>query len=467
MMGIDQPQEELLDYQVNPAKRVRTDSPLRRINVNKSSVLTALLVCTITGTALLNSCCPSSKTCRLGQEQATELPPQEHISIPIANIEISAKNYMHNLDLIRQIIGPDVKLCAVMKADAYGLGVENLAPYVVASEPDYIAAINNSEFWILRKEILKQKKDISLLRIAPVVRDELIESIENGLNIEEIIGSPGEAKMISETAGELSEKLGRNVTVNVHVNIETGIGRMAFRNTDEIREAIKLPHLKLKGAMTHFANAYEKEPAATEKTKKQTEIFDRVVAELNFDKSVIRHIANSAATVKYPWARKDMVRVGTLTYGAEIEGLDPDNEIRPVLIGYKSMVAIIEDNVPPGSPIGYDSLESTNSRYPSTTATVRVGYSDGLPEMAFKQGIKVLIRGQKFPLLGKTSMNLAVVDITDQDKNNPIQLGDEVVIIGKQGEEEISIEEFASQCNYVVTDMIIYLGSVTKRKVVE
>ncbi|MCK4236817.1 MAG: alanine racemase, partial [Candidatus Krumholzibacteria bacterium] len=365
-----------------------------------------------------------------------------------------------------KIIGPDLKICAVMKADAYGHGIRNLVAQTVAIEPAYIAAICNSEFRTIYEEIRKQNKDISLLRIAPVLRDELIESIINKWNVEEIIGSLGEVRMISATAEELSRSLGRDITVNVHVNIETGIGRMAFRDTDKIKKALQLPHLKLKGVMTHFANAYEKEPIASEKTRQQTEKFDKTVAELGFDKSIIRHIANSGATAKFPWTRKNMVRVGTLTYGEEVEGLDPAHKLRPVMVAYKSRVGIIEDNVPPMSPIGYDSMERTSGKHMSTTATVRAGYSEGFPEMAFKENMKVLIRDRRFPVIGKTSMNLLVVDITDQDKNNPVQLNDEVVLIGKQGDQEISLEEFAAKSKNTITPLIISLGNAVDRIIV-
>ncbi len=86
--------------------------------------------------------------------------------------------------------------------------------------------------------------------------------------------------------------------------------------------------------------------------------------------------------------------------------------------------------------------------------------------MAFKRNMHVLIRGGEFPVIGKTSMNMVVVDITDQDKNNPVQLNDEVVIIGKQGNQEITIEEFAAQGQNDITQVTILLGNAVDRKIV-
>lgn len=440
-----------------------------RKRINKRGIVIALLISALLSIAFFASCTPFSQPCRPLQEQRFEIhapPANSQKTISATTIEISPENFRHNLEVIRNIIGPDLKLCVVMKSDAYGHGIENLVTQAVSSEPAYIAAISNAEFRMIHDEIKKQNKDIALLRIAPVLRDELVESIMNHWNVEEIIGSPEEAKMISETAETLSRRMGKEFTVNVHVNIETGIGRMAFRDVNQIKKALQLPYLRLKGVMTHFANAYQKEPVAFEKTRQQTEKFDQIVAELALDKTVIRHIANSPATVKFPWTRKDMVRVGTLLYGEDLEGLDPNHKLRPVISSYKSRVAIIEKNIPPMSPIGYDSMQRTPGNRLSTTATVRVGYSEGFPERAFKRNMHVLIRGKKFPVIGKTSMNMVVVDITDQDKNNPVQLNDEVVIIGKQGSQEITIEEFAAQSQNDITQVTILLGNAVDRKIV-
>jgi len=433
---------------------------------NRSRASKALLVFSLLFLVLFILCLSFSKQ---AQEQPSAVLTESNNSYKTTSttrIEISPENYRHNLEIIKKIVGPDVNICAVMKSDAYGHGINNLIAETVECNPAYIAAIYNSEFKTIYEEIKKQKKDISLLRIAPVFPDELAESIGNNWDIEEIIGSLEEAKMISATARKLSRSQGRNITVGVHINIETGMGRMAFRNIDDIRRTLELPHLKLKGVMTHFANAYKKEPMAEKETRHQTEIFDKVVKELDLNKSIIRHVANSGATMNYPWTRKDMVRVGSITYGEDLEDLDPKNELLPVMTSYKGKVAIIENNIPPMSPISYDSMERTRKKGMSTTATVRAGYNEGFPEMAFKQNIQVLIRGTRFPVIGKTSMNMFVVDITDQDKNNPVQLYDEVVLIGKQGEQEIFLEEFASKCNRNITQLIILLGNVTHKTTV-
>ncbi|MFH1790698.1 MAG: alanine racemase C-terminal domain-containing protein, partial [Candidatus Omnitrophota bacterium] len=241
-------------------------------------------------------------------------------------------------------------------------------------------------------------------------------------------------------------------------------GRMGFRNIDDIKRAVKLPNLKVKGVMTHFSRSYEKGSAGEEATENETEEFDRMVAELELDGSVIRHIANSAAAVRFPWTRKNMVRIGSLTYAEDIKGLDPQRELKPVMKSFESRVAIIERNVPALSPVGYDGLQRMRRDGTSTTATVRVGYNEGFPEMAFSRDMRVLIRGRKFPVIGKTSMNMVVIDVTDQDKKDPVQLGDEVVLIGKQGDKEITLEEFATQSGTGITALILMLNRASIKK---
>ena len=275
---------------------------------------------------------------------------------------------MYNIKTIGEMLGPEIKVCLVMKSDAYGHGIENLVEKAVLSSPAYIAAVYNSEFSTIQKEIKKQKKDIKFLRIAPVTRDELIQSIINGLEVEEIFGSLEHAKMISAVSRELTEMLGRDITINVHIFIETGMGRMGFKNISDIKAAMKLPGIKIKGVMTHFARASEEGPAGEEMTRGQTEKFDNLVGGLGLDKSVIRHIANSAAAAKFPWTRKDMIRIGSLTYGEQEEdlrGLDPKYKLKPVMTSYKSKVALIEEDVPAHSPVGYDSLQYTRKTGPS------------------------------------------------------------------------------------------------------
>lgn len=383
-------------------------------------------------------------------------------------VEISPAAYYHNLQEIRKMLGPNVKICAVMKSNAYGHGIDNLIAEALKANVDYIAAVDNNEFRLLANRIKAAHKKTHLLRIAPVTKAELIEAQTANWNVEEIAGSLEEAKMLSDTATELSKKLGRKVIISIHVNVETGMGRMGFRDVNEIKQAIALPNLKLVGIMTHFAKDYEDPPIDYNATRAQLDVFESVVKELNLNKNVIQHVANSGAAAKFPWARKDMVRVGSLTYGEDLDDRqDPKHVLQPVMSSFKTTVAIIERNVPPHSPINYDAMQYTRSDKPSTTATIRIGYYNGFPQYAFQESAVVLIRGQKFPVIGKTSMNMLVIDVTDEDPQNPVKLGDEVVLVGKQGKQRITWDEFAARNKMGITEQVLLIGNQSPHVIIK
>lgn len=388
-------------------------------------------------------------------------------SLPVNFVEIDTAAYASNLRNIRKMFGPEVKICIVMKADAYGHGITNLIDEAIKANVDYIAAIDNSEFRILATKIAASGKKIHLLRIAPVTQTELIEAQTNNWHVEEIAGSVEQAKMLSTTAQQLSHKLGRSIIVPIHINVETGMGRMGVRDVSDMRKIISLPNLKLVGIMTHFSKAYEESPVGETSTRRQLDVFESAVRELNLDPGVIQHVANSGAATKFPWARKGMVRIGSLTYGEELDDLqDPKHVLKPVMSSFKSTVAMIERNVPPHSPINYDGLEYTRSDRYSTTATLRIGYDYGYPQYAFKESATVLIHGQRFPVLGKTSMNMLVVDISDEKSANSIKLGDEAVLLGRQGDQVITWEQFAGKNNMGVVEQVLLIGNQAPRKVI-
>ncbi len=389
--------------------------------------------------------------------------------IPANFVEIDTAAYTHNLQEIRKMIGAKPKICVVMKSDAYGHGINNLTDSALKTNVDYIAAVDNSEFRILAAKIKASGKNTHLLRIAPATKAELIQAQTNNWQVEEIAGSLNEAKMLNDTAIELSRKLHKNIVVAVHINIETGMGRMGLRNVNDIRQIMAMSHLKVVGVMTHFAKDYEDPPTDYIATRAQLDIFESMVNQLNLDKSVIQHVANSGAAAKFPWARKDMVRVGSLTYGEDLDDYqDPQHVLKPVMKSFKSTVVIVESNVPPHSPINYDGLQYTRDDKPSTTATLRVGYNYGFPQYAFREnGSTVLIRGQRFPVLGKTSMNMVVIDVTDQNPANPVHLGDEAVLVGTQEGQAITWTEFAKRNKMGITEQVLLIGNQNMRNVVE
>jgi len=138
---------------------------------------------------------------------------------------------------------------------------------------------------------------------------------------------------------------------------------------------------------------------------------------------------------------------------------DPDGIFLPVMKALKSSVAIILHDVPPSTTVGYDSLYKTAAGITSTLATVRIGYNNGYPKDAYTNGSEVLIGGKRYPVVGKVSMNMLVADITGQDAKNPIRIGDEVVLLGRQGNEEIKMAELSSRNKITSYELLLRLGN--------
>ncbi len=172
--------------------------------------------------------------------------------------------------------------------------------------------------------------------------------------------------------------------------------------------------------MTHLSRAHLNESADFSITNTQLELFQDSVHALKLSPSTIRHASNSASIIKFNGSHFDMVRVGDCLYGADIEGLNKEFLFKQVFQSFKTSVAMIIENIPKSTPVGYGGLQFTSSHSSATTATIRIGFDYGIPKDAYKNELSVLIRGQKFPIIGATSMSMTIVDITSQSKHNLI-----------------------------------------------
>ena len=379
-------------------------------------------------------------------------------------VEIAPQVFANNIRELKKEIGPRVKLCIVMKSDAYAHGVENLISEALKAEPAYIGMVSNRGMRKAIKFMDESGTRATILRIAPATFSEAAEAVLHNWPVEELIGSLPQAESLSRIAGWVGKKRGKELVIPVHLNIDTGMGRMGFLRVEDIKKAMALPGLKVRGVMTHYANAYDPDlKRAEELTRGQLEKFDAVLAQLDLDDDVIIHTANSGATLCFPWSRRDMVRTGGVLYGDVPKEMNSEGRYQRAMPAFKSAVAWIVDKVPPNTPVGYESVYHTPKHRESTLATAKAGYNNGLPSWAYKSGTHVLIRGQRFPVVGKTSMNLVVVDVTGQDPSDRITRGDEVVFFGKQGKQEITIEELERTTGVPACELMLMIGNVTPR----
>jgi len=239
----------------------------------------------------------------------------------------------------------------------------------------------------------------------------------------------------------------------IHVKVDTGMGRFGLlpeEVVDFVRAISKLPGLTLEGLYTHFATA---DAADKTYTGKQFEIYLEVVKRLEEAGFTIpiKHVANSAATLDLPQTHLDMVRCGIAMYG-----LRPSSEVEPTIplcpaMTIKSRVARVR-TLPAGYSISYGCTYTT--RGPARVALVPIGYGDGYPRLISNRG-QVLIRGQRAPIVGRVCMDQLVVKVSHIPD---VQQDDEVVLLGQQGDDEITAEEvatWAETINYEVTTSIL------------
>jgi alanine racemase len=361
---------------------------------------------------------------------------QHHVEV-----RVSRETFFRNIAYLRRLVSP-AKLCVVMKANAYGHGLEALASVAAAAGADMLGICTNPEAETIRRSGLK----IPLLRLRMALEAEMEESVRE-LDIQEQVGSREAAAYLS-AAG-----VRRGRPVDVHLDIDTGMGRSGFfpEQIDMVRAAMDLPGLHVAGVMTHFPTA---DSAHLTQTHAQIERMDRFCAELQLPADALLHTHNSAATVRLAGQRNAMVRVGAACYGVRTSReFENPAELKPVM-SFRTWIAQLRD-VPKGHAVGYGGLFTTARD--SRIASLPVGFGEGYPRALFNKGM-VLIHGQRCPVIGRVSLNVLTIDVTDLDTD--AQLGDEVVLIGAQGGEQITFEEMADRFSSVHTEIHLMAGSL-------
>ncbi len=359
-------------------------------------------------------------------------------------VEIDLNAIGSNTRHIKELVGPDVALLVSLKADAYGHGALKVARTVLHNGARMLGVATVSEAVPLREANIRAP----ILVFGYVPPWQMREAVR--LEVTVTLYNSEAAQALSRAALALDR------TINVHVKVDTGMGRLGvrFEQLDEIialvREVTELPGLQLEGIYTHLAQA---DAADQTHARIQLARFQRVlqtVAELGLRPPLV-HAANSAATLSIAEARFDMVRPGIAIYG-----LDPSpdvrvpEEFRPAL-SFKTQVSQVKW-IAAGEGISYGSTYVT--RQPTRIAVLPVGYADGFRRAPRNWG-SVLIHGQEAPLLGRVCMDQCMVDVTHIPRT---RMGDEVVLIGRQGEATLTAEQVAERLgtiNYEVVAEIL------------
>lgn len=355
--------------------------------------------------------------------------------------EIDLEAIRHNIRAYRRHIGAGVKIIAVVKANAYGHGAIPVAKAALEAGASMLAVHRLNEGIELRQAGIDSP--LLLMGYTPpsgaskVVRWRLTPSI-----------------MTTEFAQALSAQAGlAGVSVPVHVKVDTGMNRFGLMPEETLaflRYLISLPNLRLEGLFTHFATADAQDQTWV---RRQLDVFNGVIAAVRSAgiEIPLLHAANSAAAMRLREAHFNAIRPGVAIYG-----LDPSSEWPPIFdlrpaLTLKSLVARVRE-LPVGAGVSYG--RTWVAGRPTTAALVPVGYGDGYHRILSNQGV-VLVGGRRAPIIGRVCMDQFVVDVTGIPG---VKQDDEVVLIGRQGDEQIRAEEVARTAgtiNYEVTTAIL------------
>ena len=351
-----------------------------------------------------------------------------------------------NFRQVREKVGPKVKILSMVKANAYGHGAPAVAHILAAEDSDAFGVATFEEGIELGQAGIRQP----IIVLAGVYLDQLDQFLRH--NLTAIVHEVDGLRRLDAAVSTLG------TTLDVHLKIDTGMGRIGFLAAEIdswLPELKALKALKLEGVFSHFSQA---ESVEGDYTQKQLEIFKTVVKRLSSQgiSPPLVHLANSAATITLPSAYFDMVRPGLMLYGIyPSPAMATQISLRPVLSWHTRILQL--KKVPAGSSISYGQTFITKRE--SLIATLPVGYADGYPRLLSNRG-EVLVQGRRAPVVGRVCMDLTMIDVTDI---GGVQEGDEVVLLGRQADAEISVDEMAAWSNTISYEILTSIGARVPR----
>ncbi|MCC6749547.1 MAG: alanine racemase [Deltaproteobacteria bacterium] len=353
----------------------------------------------------------------------------------VATVDLSALT--HNLRRLRQVIGSEVGVVAVVKADAYGHGALPVARLLEGLGVRAFGVATVEEGVELRVGGVRAPV---LVMGAAFGRDHRAV-IDHDLC--PVVGDPGDVEHFAKAASAAGR-----VRFGIHVKIDTGMTRLGVRAehfAEFLRGCAAHPSIRVDGLATHFACA--EIPDAT-RTEEQLASFRGCLEQarrMGADPQLV-HAANSAAALRFPHTRFDLVRPGLVLYGARPSQEVPDLGLRPVM-GLQSRINALRE-VPPGTPVSYCGTYVTSRS--SRVATVPVGYADGYPR-ALSNRAEVLVRGVRCRVVGMVCMDLCMVEVTDVPA---VAVGDRVTLLGGQGASAITVDDLAAWADTIPYEIL-------------
>lgn len=366
------------------------------------------------------------------------MPDKNKIGYRPTWAQINLKNLEYNFNQVKSLLRPQVKILVTVKADAYGHGLIAVSKRLCGAGVDYLGVASIDEGINLRKAGIRVpilllglilKKDIPALftyQLTPTVCDQ------------------GLASAINSRAAKLKKKIA------IHIKVDTGMGRIGVlpgEAFDLVKDVAKLKHLIIEGIFTHFAFA----DLNRKFTNYQINLFNKLVSDLKQCGKIIPlvHAANSIGLIDYKDSHFTMVRPGLVIYGLHPKG-NLSIKLKPVL-SLKTRIVFIK-KVEAGSGISYGRTYITKRS--SNIITLPIGYGDGYPRNLSNLA-PLLISGRRFRISGRICMDQIMSDLGSFKP----KVGDEVVLIGRQGKQKITAEELADLSGTISYEIVCGLGS--------
>lgn len=379
-------------------------------------------------------------------------PPKEHPCVSASLVpglhnwvEVDLRAIRGNVCHLREVVGEDVELIAVVKASAYGHGAVPVSRAALDAGAGKLAVYTAAEAAELRRAGI----EAPIYIMSPATREAAAAAAE--LDLEITVCEPRHALALAELAQA------RQTQLKAHLKVDTGMCRCGVRldeALDCLREVVGAPGLRLVGVCSHLA---ESEVSDLTFTREQLTRFQSFLEEAGqlIGPEVQRHIANSAAVLRLPESRLDACRVGLAMYGLSEGDYQHDGALRPALSWKARLVQV--RRAKRGETVSYGRTHTV--REDTLVGLVPVGYADGYPRALSNRG-EVLVRGHRAPVLGVVCMDSFVVDVGHVPG---VEVGDEVVLIGEQGDQRLPASELAEGAGTIVYDIVAGLGARPER----
>jgi len=359
-------------------------------------------------------------------------------------VDVDLAALEHNLGLVRRLLNGS-RAMAVVKADAYGHGAVGVSRALEAAGVDWLGVALLEE----GAEIRRAGVELPILVLGTARPSKI--ALYRRYRLTPTVSSLAELALWRDwTAGQAQAQ-------PIHLKVDTGMGRLGVA-MDEVPSALETlrssPGLRLAGVLSHFGDA---DDLASPRNAAQAARFAEVLAQLTPEEREVAliHMANSAAALHRPESRFALGRLGIAIYGLDPAGLGTD--LRPVMSVRARIVQLRE--VPAGTPVSYGGRTVTRRR--SRIAVVPVGYADGYAWRLTGRA-EALVRGRRVPVAGSVTMDMTLLDVTDAGA----ELGDEVVLLGRQGGEEITATELAAHAGTISWEILCHLGLRLPRRFV-